>query len=71
VRRLEEDQAQLEHEPDDHDVAERAEAGTLAQRDPQHHHQRAGEADPDPGADARLARQALVEHIPWVVAELG
>jgi hypothetical protein len=71
VRRREEREGGLDDEPDDDDVAERPEAGPLAQRDPQQQDERADDAHPDPDADPRPAREALVEHVPRVGAEPG
>ncbi|HEX5925660.1 MAG TPA: hypothetical protein VFY45_17640 [Baekduia sp.] len=50
----------LQDEAQDHHVAQRAEAGTLAQGNPEEQQQRADQTDPDAGADAGQVREALV-----------
>ena len=62
-------QTKVDHGPDHDDVAERAEAGLLAQRNPESEHYRAD--DDRPGADPKPepAREALVEHIPRIDPE--
>src|SRR5437588_4086166 len=62
-------QTKVDHGPDHDDVAERAEAGPLAQRNPESEHYRAD--DDRPGADPKPepAREALVEHIPRIDPE--
>jgi hypothetical protein len=61
----------LEDQSQDDDVAHRAEAGTLAQRDPEEQQQRADQADPDAGADAGQVRETLVQDVPGDVTQPG
>lgn len=69
VRLVEDVDHDLEHDAEDDDVADRAEAGLLAQRDPQQEQERADEADPDAGADRGVVGEALVEDVPRHVAQ--
>ena len=61
----------LQDQTQDHHVAQRAEAGALAQRDPEEQQQRTDQADPDAGADAGQVREPLVQDVPGDVAEAG
>lgn len=59
----------LQDQTQDHHVAQRAEAGALAQRDPEEQQQRTDQADPDTGPDAGQVREPLVQDVPGDVAE--
>jgi len=61
----------VDREPDHDDVADRADPGTLPQRDPQQQHQRADRDDDPAELDAGAPRDALVQHVPRVQAEAG
>ncbi len=66
VRGGEDREHQIDHGADNHDIADRAEPGTLPQRQPQQQH--GPPDDQRPGADAQpdAAREPLVKDVPGV-----
>lgn len=57
------------HEPDHDDVAERARARPLPERDPRQEHHRTDDVDDPADLDVEMAGYALVQHVPGVEAE--
>jgi hypothetical protein len=64
-------QADVREHTHQNGVAQRAESGPLLQRNPQQEHQEADDDHHNADAQSRPARNALVEHVPWVKAEPG
>jgi hypothetical protein len=71
VWRRDHGQDRVDDRPDHHHVAQRAEAGALAQRDPQQQHRRAHNDDPRPGGHPGPPGQSLVQDIPRIKAQPG
>ncbi|MGH3202308.1 MAG: hypothetical protein ACRDOA_08630 [Streptosporangiaceae bacterium] len=71
MRRRDQGQHRVDDRADQDHVAQRAEAGSLPQRDPQQQDQRAHDDRPGPDGDPGTPGQALVQDVPRVHAEPG
>src|SRR4029077_4569056 len=62
-------QDDVDHRPDDDDVAGGTDARALPERDPHQQYRRAHDDRPDPDRDPGPAGQALVQHVPGIEDE--